>query len=89
MLFNIQHPVILLLATLLCSPALIPVFKFFFDDWETFIEDLGYRESDDIWWKLIRIDMHSSGFFLKLLLMIACFCIFVGLTYSTAVRIFT
>ena len=88
MLLNIQHPAILLIAALVCSPALIPLAKFFFDDWATFLEELGYRESDDIWWKMIRIDMHSSVFFLKILLMLACFGILVGLTYTTAVRVF-
>jgi hypothetical protein len=87
--FNIEHPVILLITALVCSPALIPLAKFFVDDWETFLEELGYRERDDIWWKMIRIEMHSSVFFLKILLMLTCFGILVGLTYATAVRVFT
>jgi hypothetical protein len=89
MLIYFDHPALLLIAALVCSPALIPLSKFFFDDWETFLEELGYRERDDIWWKLIRIDMHSSFFFLKILFLLTCFGILVGLSYVTAVRVFT
>ena len=88
MSFNIEHPVILLLITLVCSPALIPLAKFFFDDWETFLEEFGYRERDDIWWKILRIDMNSRMVFFKILFMLTCFGILVGLTYTTAVRVF-
>ena len=87
--FDIEHPLLLLFTTLVCSPALIPLFKFFFDDWETFLEELGYRESDDIWWKMLRIDWHSSRLLLQILLMLACFGIPVSLAYTTATRAFT
>jgi hypothetical protein len=89
MIFNIEHPTILFFLVLVCSPTLIPLFRFFFDDWESFLEEIGYREGDDIWWKMIRIDMHSRTAFLRILLMLACFGILVGLTYTTSVRVFT
>lgn len=88
MFFNIEHPTILFFLVLVCSPTLIPLFRFFYDDLENFLEELGYRESDDIWWKMIRIDMHSRAAYLKILLMLACFGILVGLAYTTAVRAF-
>ena len=86
---SIDHPLTLAFVTLCCVPTLFPLARFFFDDFETFLHDLGYRRHDDIWWKFMRISISTETFpFGKAALFIACFVILVGLTYHTVVKFF-
>jgi hypothetical protein len=40
-------------------PLLRWLFGFWFDDWETFIAETGYRNDDDVWWKLTRLETQA------------------------------
>jgi hypothetical protein len=87
MTFNIEYPVILLLAALICSPALFPLSRFFFDDIDMLLEDLGYRKDYPVWWIIIMLYMPSYFLRLKAFGFFGCFGILVGLTYTTATKI--
>jgi hypothetical protein len=81
----IDHPVVLVVVALLCSPLLLPLARWFFDDLETFLGELGYREQDDIWWQLIR---GSSGMLrIKVVGFVGTFAIVVGMVYLFIVHI--
>jgi hypothetical protein len=84
---SLNHPFTLVVIALFSIPALIPLARFFFDDLETFLNDLGYRADDDTWWKIIRLSQYNIEFILKLIALVGCYVILVGLTYSTAVSI--
>jgi hypothetical protein len=87
--FDFDHPYVLIASIVICLPALIPLSRFFFDDLESFLGDLGYRKGYDIWWVLILLNMPSYFLRLKAFGFFGCFGILVGLTYTTSVKVFT
>jgi hypothetical protein len=81
----IDHPVVLVVVALLCSPLLLPLARWFFDDLETFLSELGYRDQDDFWWQLIQ---GSSGMlWIKVAGFVGTFAIVVGMGYVFIVRV--
>lgn len=81
--FEVAHPVWLGVVAIACSPYLFYAARWFFDDLPTFLEEAGFRKGDDIWWRLIRIETTSSGFWLKVAGFVGGYAILVGLAYHT------
>lgn len=58
------------LSALLMLPALLWLFRFWFGSWREFVEETGYREDDDFWWRLIRWEMFGEWAVGKLALVV-------------------
>ena len=61
--------------------------RWFFDDLETFLGEIGYRAHDDIWWKLLRISAPSPFIWVKIVGFLGTYAIVVGLTYASISRV--
>ena len=81
----IDHPVVLVVVALLCSPLLLPLARWFFDDFETFLSELGYRDQDDFWWQLIAGS--SPLLWMKVVGFVGTFAIVVGSGYLFIVHV--
>ena len=78
----------MVVAAVLCSPILYALARWYFEDLESLEEDLGYRDHDDMWWKLIRVHraLHNPELWLKVIGFVGIYAIAVGLTYFSIGR---
>jgi len=84
---DVEHPVLLVVIAAACSPILLFSARWYWDDLEAFLEELGYRSEDDIWWKLIRTSMPSAFIWIKIVGFIGGYAIVVGGFYLSLSRL--
>lgn len=49
-----------LLSFLVCAPLGLWLFRFWFEDFDTFTEEFGYRERDTLSWRLIWTSLNDA-----------------------------
>lgn len=49
-----------LLSFLVCAPLGLWLFRFWFEDFDTFTEEFGYRERDTLSWQLIWTSLNDA-----------------------------
>ena len=88
MLKMIQHPGLLFVGLVLCIPLMLPVARFFFEDWETFKQDLGLgTEFDRSMWLLGGVPSNPDLCF-KMIGFLSVYAGAVAAAYQVLVRVF-
>ncbi len=86
---TIEHPVLLGVIALACSPLLVHFAKrLVLDDLEDMRDAIERPAINDIWWKIIRFDEQSRIFFAKAAVYLVVYGIVVGMSYASSVRLF-
>ncbi len=80
---TIEHPVLLGVIALLCSPLLVHFARrLLLDDLDEMRDAIDRPAVNDIWWKMIRFDEQSSVFFGKALVYVVAYGIVVAAIYA-------
>jgi hypothetical protein len=82
----IEHPATLVVVAILCSPALIPLARFFFDDFETFKAETGLHYAHNRFLWILGWPRVSWQFRIKTAAFIAVFVVLVTVVYLTVCR---
>ncbi|MDR3418739.1 MAG: hypothetical protein P4L83_21405 [Nevskia sp.] len=89
MLHLVAHPKLLIVAAVICLPALLPLARYFFDDVETFKRDLGLGNSVGRFAWLIGTPLEEYTLELRIFCFVGCYGIVVLLAYSLMEKIGT
>lgn len=80
---HLQHPVLLIILALAWLPVLLWLARWFFGDFESFLEETGFSERDGIWSVLLGFGQVGGSFWLKVIGCFGAYAILVGLSYHT------
>lgn len=80
---RIEHPVPLIVVAILCSPLLLWLARWYFEDFNSFLEEAGYRKRDDLWWQLMRFGRTHVLFDYKIIGLLGIYGIVVALAYHS------
>lgn len=83
---TIEHPVLLGIIALACSPMLLNFARRLLDDFQEMVDAIERPAINDIWWKIIRFDEQSCIFFSKVLVYFVAYGIAVGVIYAAIVQ---
>ncbi len=84
---TIEHPVLLGVIALACSPLLVHFAKrLLLDDLDELRDAIERPAVNDIWWKIIRFDEQSRIFFAKAVIYLVAYAIVVAAIYTPIAR---
>lgn len=89
MLKLIQHPGLLFVSLGLCIPLMFPLARFFFDDFETFKQELGLGSEFDRSMWLLGCIPSSPGLYFKIVGFFGIYAGAVAATYQLLAKIFS
>ncbi len=88
LLGSFDHPKLLLVATVLCIPALWPITRFIFEDFETFKAEAGLRTEFDRKLWLLGCLPGNPYFYFKLICLVGGYVAVLSAMYQVLIRLF-
>ncbi len=86
MLSIVEHPKLLVIIALVCSPMLVYFARRLLDEAEELLQDIERRAISDIWWRLLRLDDATSYLWGRAIIYLVVYAIVVGMSYASLVR---
>ena len=87
MLPFVAHPAILIVIAIACSPVLLPLARFFFEDFETFKSEAGLDYDHNRWLWLLGWPRLTLQLQFKVVGFVGIFGILVALLYISVCRV--